>query len=56
MQENLEIGSYRRFGSAGVVYQVLDRLDERTVKIRVLETEEETSYPLKDMLLDPKEQ
>jgi hypothetical protein len=50
-----EIGSYRRFGNVGVVYQVLDRLDDHTVKIRVLETEEETSYPLEDMLADPKE-
>jgi hypothetical protein len=55
MQQEPIIGSYRRFGEAGTVYQVIDTLDEATVKIHVLETEEETSYPLAFALADPKE-
>ena len=49
------IGSYRRFGNEGVVYQILDAVDEDTLKIRVLETEEETEYPLENAIKDPTE-
>ena len=49
------IGSYRRFGEVGTVYQIIDKLDNDTVKIHVLETEEETSYPIKFALKDPQE-
>jgi hypothetical protein len=55
MQQESVIGSYRRFGEAGTVYQVLDVLDSSLAKIRVLETDEETSYPLAQILADPKE-
>ena len=55
MKENTEIGTYRRFGDAGIVYQVLCKIDDHTVKIHVLETQEETGYPISDMLTDPKE-
>lgn len=50
------IGGFRRFGDAGVVYQVLDMLDKDTARIRVLETEEETAYPIAKIQQDPKEQ
>ena len=49
------IGSYRRFGKHGVVYQVLSDLGAAQVKIRVLETDEETAYPLEDAQQDPAE-
>ena len=55
MEQNNIIGTYRRFGDAGVVYQILDMLSDDTVKIRVLETDEETSYPLSKVLTDPTE-
>ena len=55
MQGELIIGSYCRFGESGIVYQILDRLDDSTVKIYVLETGEETSHPLACALADPKE-
>jgi hypothetical protein len=55
MQPESVIGSYRRFGQAGIVYQVLDMLDSSSAKIRVLETDEETSYPLAQILADPEE-
>ncbi len=53
MQQDPVIGSYRRFGEAGTVYQVLDRLGDSIVKIHVLETDEETGYPLACALADP---
>ena len=49
------IGTYRRFGHEGIVYQVLEALDDETLKIRVLETEEETDYPIEDAVQDPTE-
>lgn len=49
------IGSYRRFGEYGVVYKVLSELGADQVKIRVLETDEETAYPLEDAYQDPAE-
>lgn len=55
MPQESVIGSYRRFGEAGPVYQVTGTLDESLVTIHVLETEEETPYPLAQALADPKE-
>ncbi|WP_375493363.1 hypothetical protein [uncultured Nostoc sp.] len=49
------IGSYRRFGEAGTVYQILDIVDDLEVEICVLETNEKTNYPLTQALLDPRE-
>jgi Family of unknown function (DUF5397) len=46
-------GSLRRFGAAGVVYEVVRELSPQTALIRVLETGEETSYPIADILKDP---
>jgi hypothetical protein len=55
MQHNDIIGSYKRFGDDGVVYEVLDFIDDNNIKILVLETGEETSYPLQDAKNDPTE-
>lgn len=49
------IGSYRRFGRDGVVYQVISAADQNDtkIKIRVLETGEETLYSFEDAINDP---
>ena len=52
---NSIIGSYKRFGDDGIVYEVLDFIDDKTIKILVLDTGEETPYPLKDAENDPTE-
>lgn len=53
------IGTWRRFGIAGPVYEVLsekeDGQDKKIMRIRVVETGEELDYKLVDVLEDPKE-
>lgn len=54
------VGTWRRFGLAGPVYEVIGtgrKLlgGKPSVKIRVLESGEETDYPLDAVLDDPKE-
>ena len=54
------VGTWRRFGSFGPVYEIVglgeDRSDgDRWMRIRVLETGEELDYRLADVLGDPKE-
>ena len=56
MEQQVHRGDFRRFGDAGVVYQVLDMLDNDMARIRVLETSEETVYPVSKIETDPKEQ
>jgi hypothetical protein len=54
------IGTWRRFGLIGPVYEVIGQ-DHRLengdwlMRIRVLESGEETSYKLTDILVDPPE-
>lgn len=48
-------GSIRRFGAAGVLYEVLREVDEKFALIRVIETGEETKYPLSAIENDPTE-
>ena len=48
-------GSIHRFGRDGVLYEVVRVLDKTTAIIRVLETGEETSYLLSEILQDPTE-
>lgn len=48
-------GSVHRFGKSGVLYAVLQKLDETSALIRVIETGEETAYPIADILRDPTE-
>lgn len=45
--------TYRSFGFAGPVYRVLARVDERTVRVCVVETGEELNYPVVQALDDP---
>ena len=47
------IGQVRRFGKNGILYEVIAIEDADTVKIRVIETGEETGYDLADLMLDP---
>ncbi len=54
------IGTWRRFGSFGPVYEIVaegQKLPEgdETLRIRVIETGEELDYKLVDILDDPKE-
>ncbi len=46
-------GTYRRFGFAGPVYRVLAPVDERTVRVCVVETGEELDYPVAQAVEDP---
>jgi hypothetical protein len=47
------LGSVHRFGPHGVLYQVVGILDDQRALIRVLETGEETPYPLRKVAADP---
>lgn len=60
MEPQQLVGTWRRFGLVGPVYEVIGTgrklSGERSMmKIRVLESGEETEYPLDDVLDDPKE-
>jgi hypothetical protein len=47
------VGRIRRFGRQGVLYEVVEILDDKSALIRVLETGEETSYAVDKILADP---
>ena len=47
------IGSVRRFGPHGVLYEVIKILDDQRALIRVIETGEETPYALSKITVDP---
>lgn len=49
------VGTIRRFGKDGVLYEVLRQVDDKSVMIRVLNTHEETQYPTVEALNDPDE-
>jgi hypothetical protein len=54
------LGTWRRFGCVGPVYEVIgvageNPIGERLMRIRVLESGEEVDYRLADLLDDPKE-
>jgi len=54
------IGTWRRFGPVGPVYEILGDAGQlpdgdRLMRVRVVETGEEISYKLTDILDDPKE-
>lgn len=54
------IGTWRRFGPLGPVYEVVsagDRLTggDRSMRIRVVESGEELDYRLSDILDDPRD-
>ena len=54
------IGTWRRFGQTGPVYEVVGisetlQTGEPAMRVRVLETNEEVDYRLSDLLDDPTE-
>ncbi|MFO7639720.1 MAG: DUF5397 family protein [Candidatus Competibacteraceae bacterium] len=54
------VGTWRRFGISGPVYEILARGEklptgDETLRVRVVETGEELDYRLSDVLDDPKE-
>lgn len=54
------IGTWRRFGVAGPVYEIVSEgkplpTGDETLRVRVVETGEELDYKLIDVLEDPKE-
>jgi len=51
---HIDRGDIRRFGPDGVLYEVTSEPKEGRVRIRVLDTGEETFYPLAKALADPR--
>lgn len=54
------VGTWRRFGTAGPVYEIVEAGRElangdRMMRVRVLESGEELDYKLTDVLDDPRE-
>ncbi|MEK6863622.1 MAG: hypothetical protein AABW53_02900 [Nanoarchaeota archaeon] len=49
------VGTVHRFGEKGVLYEVVRPVDNSSVMIRVLDTGEETAYPVADVRRDPTE-
>jgi hypothetical protein len=49
------LGWVRRFGPAGVPYEVIRVLSRDEVCIRVITTGEETTYAVSDLLSDPED-
>jgi hypothetical protein len=47
------IGTYHTIGEYGPVYQVLSILDPKRAKVVLLETDEEVTYGVEDILQDP---
>jgi hypothetical protein len=47
------VGTVRRFGRHGVLYEIVRMIDDKRALVRVLETGEETPYPLDKILADP---
>jgi hypothetical protein len=47
------VGTVRRFGPHGVLYEVLRFVDDKHALIRVIDTGEETSYPVDMIIADP---
>lgn len=49
------LGWIRRFGSRGVLYEVIALLPPNDVRIRVISTGEEATYRVADLLNDPED-
>jgi hypothetical protein len=47
------VGTVRRFGPHGVLYEIVRIVDDRCALIRVIETGEETPYLLDKIIADP---
>lgn len=48
------VGQIRRFGTVGILYEILEQIGAYSCRIKVLETGEELTYPLGKILLDPR--
>lgn len=60
MQPQTLVGTWRRFGLAGPVYEIIgvgrEAPDgEQVMRIRVIESSEEADYKMTDILDDPRE-
>ena len=47
------VGHVRRFGPHGVLYEVIEILDNKRALIRVIDTGEEAAYSLDKIFADP---
>ena len=47
------VGTVRRFGPHGVLYEIINILDDKCALIRVIDTGEEAPYTLDKILADP---
>jgi hypothetical protein len=47
------IGTVRRFGPHGVLYEIIELIDDKRALVRVIETGEKTGYPIAKILADP---
>jgi hypothetical protein len=58
-EANALIGTFRRFGPVGEIYEIIgveqERDGERLMRIRLPKTGEQASYPVNHILDDPKE-
>ncbi len=52
--KQIEAGEIRRFGPDGVLYEIKRKTADGRLLIRVLDTGEETLYPLAKALEDPR--
>ncbi len=52
--KHIEAGEIRRFGPDGVLYEIKRKTPDGRLLIRVLDTGEETLYPLAKALQDPR--
>lgn len=50
-KQNIEIGSFYKFGELGVVYEVIG-IDNSKARIRVVESGEELDYPIEKISTD----
>ena len=54
------LGTWRRFGKNGPVYEIIDlgetlNADDRVMRVKIVETGEELDYRLREILEDPRE-
>jgi hypothetical protein len=51
----IRVGTVRRFGPYGVLYEIVRPIDDQSFLIRVLDTGEELAYPRDKILADPRD-
>ena len=49
------VGTVRRFGTFGVLYEIVRRINDTSMWIKVLDTGEELAYPTAKIQLDPRD-